>query len=186
MKFDLTTEPKLNGCGLIWAEPEPEGDKIDHAWCRIPWPAIPHYHEHMLEIYTFKSGRARVTVGGETLEVAQGSVVEIPAMTAHFTIPYQAATPVDLVASNQPPFGSFDPPDFVELWCDNATVGFSWELWMSELKRAYSQVVGHYLVPPRPWQEYARQICHPDFREQFNQLFPLVVQPSKSWRRLGS
>ena len=54
------------------------------AWGYLPGPGAlePHAHAHD-EIYIVFAGRGKVTVGGESAEVGNGDIVEIPSGLAH-------------------------------------------------------------------------------------------------------
>lgn len=132
--FDLTAPPKETGCGKIWENYDPKVNGVDHAFCRMECPAIPHYHKDMHETYVITSGTGRVTVGSESYEVMPGSIVRIPTFVAHFTVPH-GFEPLELVAVNSPAFGSFREPDFFEVLETNHDVEFVRRIWIDELNR---------------------------------------------------
>lgn len=54
-------------------------------WSRMPAGGAfrPHYHEDMQEVFVITTGRAEITVDGETARLAAGDVVTIPAGAVH-------------------------------------------------------------------------------------------------------
>lgn len=172
MKLDLNTSgpaSKATGCGLIWEDGSPAAPIIDHAYCLMPWPAIPHYHETMVECYTVTSGTARVVIGERVHEVLPMDVLVISPGEVHFTVPH-GRYPLQLLASNTPAWSSFDPPDFHLAECG--------ELWRSELLRelaARNHAEPRELESLGDWQALWGFLCLPEYREMFSQVFREVA-----------
>lgn len=113
--------PLAVGCGLVYELGNPLESfdaSLAIADMRTIKFAEPHYHPHV-EIYFILQGTGRVFIGGMEQFVCKGSIVIIPANTAHFTIPGK-----DLVLAglNTPPF---KPENYIVLTKHNETVKFN-------------------------------------------------------------
>lgn len=183
VQFDFTGVPKPTGGGLIWEHFDPAVPQLDHAYCRMPWPTVPHYHERMTECYHFMYGPAKLVVGGVVTIVDRGHIERIPPMTAHYVIPrpgLQKPRSLELFMYNAPAFGSFDPPDFVVLDNgDNPDVGFNFPHFLFDLRdevarrnrrlyRSAGELAGI------NWRDLVAMLCLPEYRSFYRQAFSAV------------
>lgn len=124
-------EPKINGNGKIYELPNPI-DRPQESFCIIEMRNIkvsePHYHannEH--EVYIILEGSGSIIVGEKNISVTTGDVVEIPPMTAHYTI----SNKLVFACINTPPF---DMNNYIKLSVDDPAVKFNYENFLLRLK----------------------------------------------------
>lgn len=72
---------------------------------RVAESLAPHYHAHSAETVYVIAGSARMQVGGETFELARGSVVHVPRGSVHSVEVLEEATVLSVFT---PPFDASD------------------------------------------------------------------------------
>jgi mannose-6-phosphate isomerase-like protein (cupin superfamily) len=115
-------EPKSTECGPVYEPPSPL-DRPEESFAVADMRAVkvaePHCHTNgETEIYIVLTGLGLTVIGGEEIEIKQGSVVVTPQDTAHFTIPKENLV---MMVINTPPF---NPANNVPINETNLGVGF--------------------------------------------------------------
>lgn len=177
IKFDIEIDPKITGCGYLWESFDAAAPQMDHALCIMPWPAVPHYHEHMTECYEVRSGMGSVYVGEERTFVERGAIIRIPPGQVHYTFPFGSHTPLELLVYNAPAWNSFEVPDFVELeegrpeWAD---IYFNLRGEVSLRNRKQWPNAG--MLAGKHWKELTRMLCLKGYEDYFDQAFGSIPE----------
>lgn len=178
LEFNISQQPKVTRCGLLWEQYDQDAPQIDHALCHMPWPAPPHYHERMVECYQIIGGQARIWVEGRSEMFEREDSLVIKPGQIHYTVPQTGSrlgrrsvkTSLEILVYNAPAWNSFDPFDFVTPSTEDPV----WAQWYLDLREEISRRHRREWISPgmlagKHWTVLVQMLCLEGYEDRFSQ-----------------